>query len=79
MTELRVTHDYGLLISGAEDGSIFISKINAVSDGISVTDAELLSSFKTSYKNYRSLYYMQNYLNTSTVIENDQDEMIGQL
>jgi hypothetical protein len=72
VTELKVTHDFGLLISGGDDGSIFISKINAVSDGISVTDAELLSSFKTSYKNYRSLYYMQNYLNTSTVIENDQ-------
>lgn len=79
MTELKITHDYGLLISGAEDGSIFISKVNAISDGIPVNDAEVLSSFKSSYKNYKTLFYMQHYLNTSSAIENDQEEVIGQL
>jgi len=68
ITELRVTHDYSLLISGAEDGSIFISRINAISEGIPVNDAEVLSSFKSSYKNYKSLYYLQHYMNTSSSI-----------
>ena len=31
ITELKITFDYSLLISGAEDGTIFISKINAIS------------------------------------------------
>lgn len=58
ITELRVTHDYSLLVSGAEDGTIFISRINAISEGIPVNDAEVLSSFKSSYKNYKTLYYL---------------------
>lgn len=68
ITELRVTPDYALLISGAEDGSIFISKINAISEGIPVNDCEVLSAFKSSYKNYKTLYYLQNYLSTSSSI-----------
>jgi hypothetical protein len=66
-------------VSGAEDGTIFISRINAISEGIPVNDAEVLSSFKSSYKNYKTLYYLQHYMNTSCSIENGQEETIGQL
>jgi WD40 repeat protein len=79
VTELKISPDYNLLISGAEDGSIFISRIIAHSDGIAVSDPEVLSSFKSNYKNYKSLYYLQNYMNTSISIENGQEEIIGQL
>ena len=71
--------DFTLLISGAEDGSIFISRINAVSEGIPVNDPELLSAFKSSYKNFKTLYYLQHYLSTNTTIENDLDQNIDQL
>ncbi|CAM6001234.1 unnamed protein product [Sphagnum balticum] len=36
VTDLRISHDYNLLISGGEDGSVFISRVNAFSDGIPV-------------------------------------------
>lgn len=65
ITQLKVTPDYSLLISGAEDGSVFISRINAISEGIPVNDPEVLSAFKSSYKNYKTLYYLQHYLTTS--------------
>ena len=39
ITKLKIIHDFSLLISGAEDGSIFISKINAYSDGIAISDS----------------------------------------
>ncbi len=68
ITELKVTPDYNLLISGAEDGSVFISRINAISEGIPVNDCEVLSAFKSSYKHYRTLYYLQNFLSTSSSI-----------
>ena len=38
ITELKITFDFSLIISGAEDGTIFISKINAISLGIPVND-----------------------------------------
>ena len=79
ITELKMSPDFTLLISGAEDGSIFISRINAVSEGIPVNDPELLSAFKSSYKNFKTLYYLQHYLSTNTTIENDLDENIDQL
>ena len=34
-----MVNDFSLLISGGDDGSVFISKINAFSDGIAITDA----------------------------------------
>lgn len=79
VTELKVTPDYTLLISGAEDGSVFISRISAVSEGIPVNDPEVLSAFKSSYKNFKTLFYLQQYLNTSSHIENDQEEVVSQL
>ena len=79
ITDLQITHDYSLLISGAEDGSVFISRVNAVSEGIQVSDAEVLSSFKSSYKNFRTLYYLQNYMNTSSALDSQQEETIVQL
>ena len=68
ITELKVTPDFNFLISGAEDGSVFISRINAVSEGIPVNDPELLSAFKSSYKNFKTLYYLQHYLSTNNTI-----------
>lgn len=65
ITEIKVTPDFNYLISGAEDGTIFISKINAISEGIPVNDPEVLSAFKSSYKNFKTLFYLQNYLSTS--------------
>lgn len=37
--KMKMVNDFSLLISGGEDGSVFISKINAFSDGIAITDA----------------------------------------
>ena len=76
---MRVTPDYAFLITGAEDGSVFISRISAVSEGIPVNDPELLSAFKSSYKNFKTLYYLQHYLSTNSTIEGDLDEVIDQL
>lgn len=39
IVKLKIVNDFSLLISGGEDGSVFMSKINAVSDGIAITDA----------------------------------------
>ena len=74
-----MTPDFAFLISGAEDGSVFISRINAISEGIPVNDPELLSAFKSSYKNFKTLYYLQHYLTTNSHIENDLDEAVDQL
>ncbi len=68
ITRLKIIHDFSLLISGAEDGSIFISKINAYSDGIAITDAEIMHSLKSGNKNYTNLFYLQNYMITSSAI-----------
>ena len=79
ITELKVTPDYSMLISGSEDGTIFISRLTAVSEGIPVNDPEVLSAFKSSYKNFKTLFYLQQYQGTSSQIENDLDEVTGQL
>ena len=39
ITKMKIIHDFSMIITGAQDGSIFISKINAYSDGIAITDS----------------------------------------
>lgn len=39
VVKMKITSDYSLLISGGEDGSVFITKINVFSDGIAISDA----------------------------------------
>ncbi len=68
ITRLKIIHDYSLLISGAEDGTIFLSKINAYSDGIAITDSEIMHSLRSGSKNYTNLFYLQNYMITSSAI-----------
>lgn len=55
ITQMKVTHDLSMLVSGSEDGSVFITKINAHSDGIVVNDSEMMHTFRTVNKNYMSL------------------------
>lgn len=79
VTRLTIIHDFSLLISGAEDGSIFISKINAYSDGIAISDAEIMHSLRNNNKNFTNLFYLQNYMITSSAIEFGHEETIVQL
>lgn len=65
ITQLKIVHDFSYLVSGSEDGSIFISKITPYSDGMVVNDSSILHTFKANKKNYTSLYYLQNYLCTN--------------
>ena len=65
ITQLKIVHDFSYLVSGSEDGSIFISKITPYSDGMVVNDSSILHTFKVNKKNYTSLYYLQNYLCTN--------------
>lgn len=39
IVKMKITSDYSLLVSGGEDGSVFITKINVFSDGIAISDA----------------------------------------
>lgn len=71
---MKITHDFSYLITGAEDGTIFISKITAFSDGLVVSDASILHTFKVNKKNYTSLYYMQNFMCTNNSIEAEKEE-----
>lgn len=71
---MKITHDFSYLITGAEDGTIFISKITAFSDGMVVSDASILHTFKVNKKNYTSLYYMQNFMCTNNSIEAEKEE-----
>lgn len=78
VTQLRIVHDFSYLVSGSEDGSIFISKITPYSDGMIVNDSSILHTFKVNKKNYTSLYYLQNYLCTNNGIELEKEERIVQ-
>lgn len=68
ITTLKIIHDYSLLISGAEDGTIFISKVNVYSDGMAITDSEIIHSLKIGSKNYTNLFYLQNYTITNKTL-----------
>lgn len=67
--QIKITHDYNYLITGAEDGTIFISKITPYSDGMVVSDSSILHTFKVNKKNYTSLYYLQPFMCTNGSIE----------
>lgn len=69
VVKMKMVNDFSLLISGGQDGSVFISKINAFSDGIAITDAEVMHSLKPTHKNYTNLFYLQDYMITSSAIQ----------
>lgn len=60
VNQIKIGHDFSYLISGCDEGSVFITKISAYSDGILVSDSSVLHTFKVNKKNYTSLYYLQN-------------------
>lgn len=68
ITQIKITPDYSYLITGAQDGTIFISKITPYSDGMIVSDSSILHTFKVNKKNYTSLYYLQNLICTKNGI-----------
>lgn len=68
ITKLKIIHDFSLLISGAEDGTVFISKINAYSDGMAITDSEIMHSLKIGNQNYLNLFYLQDYTITNPTL-----------
>ena len=78
VTQVKIVHDFSYLVSGSEDGSIFISKITPYSDGMVVNDSSILHTFKVNKKNYTSLYYLQNYLCTNNGMELEKEERIAQ-
>jgi hypothetical protein len=69
ITQIKITHDFSYLITGSEDGAIFISKITPYSDGMVVNDSSILHTFKVNKKNYTSLYYLQNFMCTNSSTE----------
>ncbi len=71
ITQIKITHDFSYLITGSEDGAIFISKITPYSDGMVVNDSSILHTFKVNKKNYTSLYYLQNFMCTNNSIESE--------
>lgn len=72
ITQIKIVHDFSYLITGAEDGTVFISKITAFSDGMVVNDSSILHTFKVK-KNYSSLYYLQNLLCTNSSLESEKE------
>ena len=74
ITQIKVSHDFSYLITGDEEGTVFISKITAYSDGMVVSDASILHTFKTNKKNYSSLYYMQSLMCTNSNMESEKEE-----
>ena len=68
VTQIKIVHDFSYIITGSEDGCIFISKITPYSDGMAVNDSSILHTFKVNKKNYTSLYYLQNYMYTNNSI-----------
>lgn len=68
VTQLKVTHDFSYLISGSDDGTLFISKITPYSDGMVVSDSSILHTFKVNKKNYTNLFYLQNFMCTNNCI-----------
>jgi hypothetical protein len=73
ITQIKITHDFNYLITGAEDGTIFISKITPYSDGMIVSDSSVLHTFKVNKKNYTSLYYLQDYMCTNNCNELERE------
>ena len=78
VTQIKIAHDFSYLITGAEDGTVFISKITAFSDGMMVSDSTILHTFKVNKKNYSSLYYLQNLMCTNNSMESEKEERIVQ-
>lgn len=74
ISQIKIAHDYSYLITGAEDGTVFISKITAFSDGMIVNDSSILHTFKMNKKNYSSLYYLQNLMCTNNSMESEKEE-----
>jgi hypothetical protein len=68
ITQLKITYDYSYLVSGAEDGTVFISKIIPYSDGMMVNDSSVLYTYKINKKNYNNLYYLQNVICTNNTL-----------
>jgi hypothetical protein len=78
VTQIKTTYDFYYLVTGAEDGTVFISKIVPFSDGMMVSDSSVLHTFKINKKNYTSLYYLQYVTCTNNGLELQKEEEIAQ-
>jgi hypothetical protein len=44
------------MISGSEDGSIYISKLHHYNDGMMTTDSEIINVIRSNNRDYTMLY-----------------------
>lgn len=79
VTHMKITTDLAFLVTGAEDGSVFISKIQHFCDGMLTTDSEIINVIRINNRDYAMLYSMERLSICSTSSENLREEKIIQL
>lgn len=76
---MKITTDLAFLITGAEDGSVFISKIQHYCDGMLTTDSEIINVIRTHNRDYAMLYSMERISICSVSSEYLREEKVIQL
>lgn len=51
-----MTTDLANIITGAEDGSVYISRVQHYSDGMLTTDSEIINVIRTHHRDYTMLF-----------------------
>lgn len=79
VTHMKMTTDLAFLITGAEDGSVFISKVQHFNDGMLTTDSEIINVIRMHNRDYTMLYSMERMSICSTASEYLREEKVIQL
>jgi len=76
---MKITTDLAFLVTGAEDGSVFISKVQHFNDGMMTTDSEIISVIRAHNRDYTMLYSLERMSMCSTASECLREEKVIQL